>query len=278
MELKIVKFTPAVAARYLEKNTMENRKIKQGPLSRLVSDMENGLWDAKNGETIKVNKKGELVDGQHRLHAIIQSGKTFSLPVLEGVSEDSFTTLDTGSSRSFADILAGKGVAGNVAIAAAILTLEQFYIGNFRIKSLSHRALLARYQQHKSIADHHGCQPFLRKCFRPNEAIFLSYVFINTDAKKGKAFMDYLAHGGAPIDSPVNTLREKLINLRIKKNTGATYVPKDYVIGSAFKAWNMQQSKQKSEPFEMLKLGENIVYPKGCFKFFNDIEVGEIER
>ena len=283
MELKMVKISPEVAAEMLESNININRSIKQGHLTKLIYDMSHGFWDANNGEALRFTKPkkgqkwGTLVDGQHRLHAIISSGTTFTLPCMIGVSEDSFATLDSGSSRQFGDILASKGVPSKTATAGAVLTLEQFYCGNFAARQLSHSRLLKRYEGHTAISDFAKNQAALRILFRPSEAIFLAYCFNMIAPKKGAVFMHQLRFGGAPENSPQHLLREKLISYRIKRPTGYIYTSKDHIIGSVFKCWNLIERKS-SEPFEMLKIGEDIEYPIGFAKFFTDIEVGGIER
>jgi len=283
MDLQMVKVTPSVAAQMLEQNTEINRSIRHGHLEKLCYDMKHGLWDSNNGETLKFKdpendaKWGEMVDGQHRLTAIIQTGKTFTLPCLIGVSEDSFATLDSGSSRTFADILAQKGHVGTTSLAGGVATLEQFYIGNFRKKQLSHRALLARFEKHPNIAEYVTDFNRLRKVFRPSEAIFLSYVIQSIAPKKGAQFIQRLATGGSTEGTPVHEVRERLLNLRIKGPTGHKVIAKDYVIGSVFKAWNMTERKSK-EDFTMLGIGESIEYPVGFIKVFDDIDIGGIER
>ncbi len=283
MELKMVKVSPDVAAEMLESNIEINRSIKSGHLSKLVYDMKHGYWDANNGEALRFTKPnnkqkyGTLVDGQHRLHAIIQSGMTFTLPCMIGVSEESFATIDSGSSRQFSDILASKGVVSKTAVAGGVLTLEQFYSGNFHGRQMSHSRLLTRYTQHPSIAEYNQAANHLRMLFRPSEAIFLSYVFNSIAPKKGNAFLHKLRFGGAKENEPVHILREKLLNYRIKRPTGYIYTSKEHIIGSVFKCWNNIQRKN-SEPFEMLRIGEDVEYPVGATKYFKDLEISGIQR
>lgn len=283
MELAIVKVTPKVAAEMLANNIDINRSIRHGHLERLCSDMRDGLWDENNGETLKFKpskngeKYGALVDGQHRLHAIIETGSTFTLPCLTGVSEDSFATLDSGSKRTFADLLGQKQIQNKNSVAAGVVVLEQFYQGNFRKKSISHRALLNRFIANPELQHYAHTVPVCSKVLKPSEAVFLSYVFNSIAPKKGATFMHLLASGGALEGQPVHELRERLLSLRIKRPTGHTYVARDFLIGSVFKAWNMQERKSK-DLFTMLTIGEDIEYPVGFAKFFTDIEVGGIER
>lgn len=97
MQFKIETITPATAAKYLLTNTQEQRHISQAHVDRLVQSMTTGEFDGLNGQTIKFNgsaKKPTLVDGQHRLTAIVQSKRTQKMAVLRGVSENAFKTID----------------------------------------------------------------------------------------------------------------------------------------------------------------------------------------
>lgn len=284
MDLKMIKISPAVAAEMLEQNTTINRHPRPTHVAKLVNDMKSGLWDSSNGESLKFldpkegQKWGEMVDGQHRCMAIIQSGMTFELPCMFGVSEDAYITIDTGSSRTMADLLKQRGYASNTQVAGALVCLEQFYQGTFRgRKTFSHRVLLRRFEEHQHMQEFANDANRLRKVLRPSEAIFISYCLQSIAPKVGSEFIHQLAHGGAEEGNPVHEVRERLLNLRIKKSTGVTHLPRDYVIGSVFKAWNMIRSKS-NEPFTMLALGEDIEYPVGFAKYFTDIEIGGIER
>jgi len=278
MKLEMVKITPPVAAKMLENNTLENRHIKHGHLQKLVSDMNNGYWDQNNGETIKVNDKGELVDGQHRLHAIIDSGKTFTLPILSGVSSDAFSTLDSGSSRTLADIFTGKGYKGANVLAGAVGCLFQFYEGDFHKKQNSHRAMLKIFEMHNDITEYTHYSNTLRLVFRPSEGVFLTYCLGSIAPKKGIAFMEALAKGGSPKGSVEHQLREKLLNYRIRKSTGFVVVSRLHIIGSVFKAWNMVCRGKGFDEFKMLQLGEDVLWPVGFIKAFPEIQTEGIAR
>jgi len=277
MQLSMEKITPAVAREMLNSNIERNRAIKERHLERLVADMRDGFWDSNNGETLKFDQNDKLVDGQHRLQAIIQSQKTFTLPVLRGVSDDGFDTLDSGSSRTMGDLLSMRNVPSASTTAAALMTLEQFYMGNFRIKSLSHRKLLKRFEEHPDLSQFAATHNTFRGVFRPNEAVFLNYLFTAIAPKKGVEFMNLIRSGGAAVDHPCHILRENLLKYRIKRDTGYMHVHKEHIIGSVFKCWNHLESKNP-DTFAMLKVGEDIIYPIGFKKFFEDIEVGEINK
>jgi hypothetical protein len=110
---------PAEAAKLLEGNEHNYRKLKPPIVSRYAFDMEQGLWTLTTG-AIGVDVNGNLTNGQHRLNAVIQSGVTCmfivvrNLPV--GSCED--PNEDTGSRRSVATHLQNMGVANANCVAA----------------------------------------------------------------------------------------------------------------------------------------------------------------
>ena len=76
MKCEIMKVSPEMATKWLEKNIV-NRRIRDYKVNAYARDMKNGDWRL-NGEAIVFNKSGQLVDGQHRLNAIAKSGVTVS--------------------------------------------------------------------------------------------------------------------------------------------------------------------------------------------------------
>jgi len=67
--------------------------------------MMNDEWDSLNGEAIRIDANGVLVDGQHRLHAIIESGKPCLMCVMEGVSPKARLSVDSGQPRTTGQML-----------------------------------------------------------------------------------------------------------------------------------------------------------------------------
>lgn len=112
----IKKITPAMARAMLESNTGNFRPVNQSRVRRYASDMLTGKWWL-NGEAIKTNGV-MLLDGQHRLHAIIMSGKTIETVVVDGLETDSAISMDKGAPRTLASWLTHSSVANAVTIAA----------------------------------------------------------------------------------------------------------------------------------------------------------------
>lgn len=103
------KIGPAEAEALLAHNEV-NRRLRPRLVEAYAEDMRRDLWDGNNGEAIKISRTGRLKDGQHRLNAIIVSGVTLELLVIDGVTDDAQKTMDQGSSRTATDVLRMEGI------------------------------------------------------------------------------------------------------------------------------------------------------------------------
>ena len=83
---KLVSVTPDYAATLLEKNTT-NRNISQITVKRYAQAMASGEW-MQNGQTITIAEDGTILDGQHRLWAVIESGITITFLIVFNVKKD----------------------------------------------------------------------------------------------------------------------------------------------------------------------------------------------
>lgn len=81
-----------------------NRRLTQTVVERYAQAMRDGLW-LTDGSPIRFNTKGRLVDGQHRLWAVIESGVSIQVMVARNVPDEAFLVMDTGRTRGFADVL-----------------------------------------------------------------------------------------------------------------------------------------------------------------------------
>jgi hypothetical protein len=115
-EYEIILVTPSLANEWLSFN-LHNRKINPNAVARLVSDMKNGRWQ-DNGESIKFDRENRLIDGQHRLLAIIASGVELRLLVVRNLEPASQQTIDIGVSRTSGQIAGMLGVTNAHELAA----------------------------------------------------------------------------------------------------------------------------------------------------------------
>lgn len=119
--MELVTVTPELAKQWLSRNT-NNRRLNAQYVNRLASDMFEGRWHEATSGTLCISRDGQLMDGQHRLAAIVQTGLTFRVYVLRDADPEDFKVLDRGKSRTMASLLGLAGVpsATDVASTAAI--------------------------------------------------------------------------------------------------------------------------------------------------------------
>jgi hypothetical protein len=90
--------TPKMAITMLEeskKSGGRNRNLRDRAVTRYADDMIAGRWQ-DNGQPIVFNGSAMILDGQHRLHAIVKSGIPQRTLVVRGVEGDAMLTIDTG--------------------------------------------------------------------------------------------------------------------------------------------------------------------------------------
>ena len=84
LRLSLEKVTPDTAQMWLTKMP-KNRNIRPGDVARYARDMSSGKWGLA-GDPVRFDKDGNLIDGQHRLQAIIRSDTTQEMVVIRGLS------------------------------------------------------------------------------------------------------------------------------------------------------------------------------------------------
>ena len=124
----IEEITPELAAKYLKQNTDNYRKLSRSVVKRYAEDILAGRWEI-NGETIVFNEDGVLVNGQHRLAAIIMANRAIVTIVVRGVSRD-VTIFDSGSVRTLNQIASHENVDCNPTVSAAANILVNNFTRN----------------------------------------------------------------------------------------------------------------------------------------------------
>lgn len=101
-----------------------NRKVNPGRVARYTSDIQNGYWEPTH-QGIALDTEGNLMDGQHRLAAIVASGVPVTLMVCKGVSPETFWLMDGGYTRTAQSFLDGKYGQQRAAMCKVLMTIEK---------------------------------------------------------------------------------------------------------------------------------------------------------
>lgn len=115
-EVRLV--TPEDARLILETNT-RNRPLNAAHVSMFEAQLKRGEMQITH-QGIAISENNTLLDGQHRLMAIANTGISANLMVTTGLPESVFAVLDTGSKRTAGDILGINGAKNSTAMASGI--------------------------------------------------------------------------------------------------------------------------------------------------------------
>jgi hypothetical protein len=238
---------PIEASRLLDANN-HNRNLQQSLVDNLASRMTGGEW-AMNGATIKVAVDGTLLDGQHRLAAVVASGIPLETVVVRGLPMGAQETLDIGRGRRLADVLAIEGHDDAHALAAAINVLHRYRTGQ-RLDGARNAAPSA--QQALTLIDE---APELRegvrvarrvtKQIRGPLGVFagLHAVFRAIDSEANDKFFAQLETGlELEKGDPVWHLREHVLRIRRDRHYAQTPY---YVAALTIKAFNYRRAGRR---------------------------------
>lgn len=118
--IELMDVGPELASEWLGQN-LENRNLRKANVAKYGRDMRAREWHI-NGSTVVFSIKGVLLDGQHRLNAIVKEGVTVPLLVVRGVAEKAKRTIDDGAKRTMGDRLKIDDIAsGNRSVLASLL-------------------------------------------------------------------------------------------------------------------------------------------------------------
>lgn len=117
-QVQWVNVTPEDAQRWLDDWNTENRNKRPAHVTRIARDMENGKF-LVTGDTIKFDRNGRLIDGQHRLSALVKAGAAAWILIVTELDPDVQTVIDAGAKRSGGDALKFKGLGGHYTMISA---------------------------------------------------------------------------------------------------------------------------------------------------------------
>ena len=251
MFVELREITPEMAKSMLDRNT-KNRPISQLQVKSLAKEITEDRWKI-NGDTIRFNGN-VLIDGQHRLLAVLKAGKPIKTLVVEGLESDVFQTIDIGKIRSQGDTLAVEGHSNSKELASMLSYVERYMTGQCLKKTTYTNAeilvLCAKYPDAKDYMAncHHGRglvpRALLMAC---------NYLFSKKDPEKAARFIRALIYGKDISDeNAVYILRERLMRNALSKSKLTT----TYIFALIIKAWNADRQGKR---LKVLKFCEDGV-------------------
>ena len=253
MEFKKQLVTPSFAKQLLEAN-VNNRRVKQAVLLRYIQEMIAGRWKEDTGETIKISKTGKVLDGQHRLMAVVKSNIPIYFHIAYNVDETVFDVLDTGSVRNATDAFHIEGIKNDNVIPSIIATY--YVLSKGEVKKIingdipknnkpSNNQLIEIYYQRESFWQSVANQTAswyqsFAKILPPSTIGGLYSFFYDLDNNDAYKFMHQMCTGQDITNKTIALLRTKLMQDKMDSKTIKSSLKQAYIL----KTWNCFRKNQ----------------------------------
>jgi hypothetical protein len=243
IRIERVMVTPELAETWLASN-VENRIKREGWVLAIAEDMEAGRY-VENAETIQFAPDGKVVNGQHRLTAIVLSGVTVPMWVAFNVPMAAQATIDTGKARTLADQLGRSGVKNAVNLATVVRRIYLYdKTGNpaQQTGEVSIFRLLTFYEDHPDMYDDLTSRGM--RLYGTNNHLLLSvadyavlsHVFGGVASREDvDAFWGAMSHRS---DKTMALLHNRLAEARKNLNSQKAKMPVKTRMALCIKAWN----------------------------------------
>ena len=203
--------------------------------------MLKGNW-VFDGQPIRMTESGTVLDGQHRLSAIVLSETSQEFLVVSGIKSDAFKVMDTGKNRSSGDVLGIKGYEHSTnlsSIAKLIISHNNNLNGGRGNDKISNTDVLDFIEKNENLMVLlKGSQKYYKEFQRVlplSQIVFYRYIFSKKDVVASDDFWSKVCFGlGLEDKSPTKALR----NLLIKDKLSKTSLPAKEKKALIIKAWN----------------------------------------
>ena len=266
MQPQKILLTPQRALELLEKNLL-NRPTSDQHMARIARQITAGKW-RYNGDTIKIAVNGDVLDGQHRLWAIIEANMAVETVIVYGIAREAFSTIDTVRRlRSGGDTIAlsGQRVYRNQIAGALgwLLRWERGTIETYRLPAhrIENSDIEAAYAEHPGIERAVGRAMKARLVANPAITGFAYYVMSTKNPHIAETFIEVLINPVAtPATHPFFLLRAYFLESKQKVkdpivSIALAFRAANFVAGGREVAqlrWVNQG--QKPEPFPVLDI------------------------
>lgn len=235
----VVTVTPDLAKQLLKRNT-RNRKLRERAVGDYARDMKTGRW-AVNGEALKIARNGDVLDGQHRLYAVVAAEVAVDMFIVIGLDPAAQETMDSGRKRTAGDVLALRGETNFTTLAAVLRRVWAWQQGDHRFKARQTpttaecTSLLAEHPELRRSAEianrvrsqfPHIPQSVLGTCH---------FLFNAIDPAECAWFFQRLADGAElPVGHPVLALRTRVTSERLD----SVRLSEDRFMAYLIRTWN----------------------------------------
>lgn len=262
--VKVEEITPAIAAEMLAKNT-NNRPMRPSVVDKYKRDLLNDKWVFGTCQ-ICFAEDGTLLDGQHRLKAIIEANKPTNMIVVRNVSKDAIQVIDSGSSRSVSDVFKIKGMAYANLLGGIVIRHRGFLREKYEVSShirYTHQEIWDLYQEDPKVYDNAAklAAAWSKKCrFVPPCLLGALYIYLTKEKKhpedKVTSFIEQLCDIIPSENETFNSFRRTVVGYKLmgRKLTEAHLVV--YII----RTWNAYLKNRALKVFKNMDPSDTDIW------------------
>lgn len=245
IKTKEVIVTPEKALEILKTNK-RNRPLKKNWVMFFADQMDRGLWKF-NGESIIISADNVLLDGQHRLAAVVKSNKSQKFIIVYGIDQEAFNTIDVGTARTAGDMLSIDNVKNGNKIAGIIKVHEVLKRNNYQTGHGASRLKLSKqeivYTFREDEEFWNEMLVIARRYYSKLKILSVRsiggyYAYLIKEKKHDvsvvNGFFNQLFYFQGAENNSINILRDKLL----KEVTGRHKMTTKYKHAMIVKAWN----------------------------------------
>lgn len=191
-----------LATQYLATNFENNRKVRSSSVSKIVDDIKDGnfylSWDC-----LAFNEEGQLVNGQHRLSAVIEADIPCLFYVLRNIEHSTVKHFDIGNKRSQADRISVHGTPMHPKACAVIKAMfgewDANFTGGAKFANSKYDDLIASYyKRHSEYFEQLEADGYFKAKYIGNYVAAAFKIFL--EMKVGKARFNEYPHGMEPYE------------------------------------------------------------------------------
>lgn len=250
-----VTVTPEVSAKVIAERMGRQRPMNKAQLRRLKRAMLHGLFRV-TGDTIVFSDEGKVINGQHRFHAIIESGVAIETLIVFGVSSDCFRVYDQQTNRNLGQLLAMEGEEHATILSAFVSRLTAFFVsgslaqGRTGPVDYTIEELMNLRHDYNNMTDSLAFALSIKKDNRKKlrgeaNIALLHWVFSRVDRPLAEQFLTALCDSTVPTEERWHPV--KLLASKLQPNVGRQKLTRGYTECFTVKVWNALRENRSLE-------------------------------
>lgn len=254
--------TPAIAAEWLAKN-QDNRPVSKATVDLYAKEMRSGLWFSGGADAIVFSKSGSLINGQHRLHAIVKSGISVEMGVRTEADHGSFVAMDQGRRRSAADHPCLSGLRNRNIIAGALRFIDAYQTKTLTTCSSIPRNIMIRDVERVFVLypeiDDLGCLVRSHKVIRSASILGVLTIACRNNRQDAIRFFTSVGSGENLPSGSVEVVLRRQLELDLASRAKE---PRLLQAARVIKAWNLyQENKRTGRNRNFIRVAANEPFP-----------------